>query len=786
MRSISGFNSGSLDGSFAAGQPVSASALNRLAGSVDKNRPMMSNDIQFLSGTGGVASSVPQQLYVAQPNLLQQFEIVVQPYPVGEDTTSFSIIRVVKGEVVWSPKLAQGSILPSNSCTTQTTIQNWYALPTFPIIDDENSIFIGDGGIRVPNVSIVDIGIFIFKATLLAVDLDPIIVALPDFVPSCPVVPPFTPPVAGATWEVVKIGSATYIEPNPSADPPVSGGWQITQNFIGSMTLPGDGGSGGSPNEPFLPPQLPSVAFKKPRPAQFECRIDVDSSGDMLLKIGTGTVSYTQSNMPWIQIGAASEKFQYQYTKVQVAPTGWRKEGSNADEGWMESGGGYKISGEGQWYLCASYWDVWGTGLLTVPTPVQGRKPFLSLIDAFGTNVEKLFKETGPGLYTQTMNIQKMEGYDAASTEEFADWMHCHSTWFNPMKYGYDIKMIARIESRPADTSVAQVSVSQLASTDRNMIQNIYFPVLPKDGFVVFSFDGVTSAPFYPAPWSGYNNANDLFNALQSIPALQGNITVTKTSEQNFYVTFINDLQATDVFTLVANNAGLESWPYEYIIDQYHTGSLTLDTEPKFNGTQIMNKEGVTSAEDPYTIQSTNDPAFNKVINRDDMLACDSLEGDNDFTGMFPVVNSTTPNAWTERLVAQEFYFKADGCQQDADDDHPFKVIHVSTEGGLSTYRVVPGTVNNETPGNINDEITVSTGEYEVWIKVPFAGGIFPAATGFVWNMGTPVPSDTDSEGYVRLATVDGDTVTQYVTGSLWGDRIKLGTQTATYYYARV
>lgn len=60
MRSISGFNSGSLDGSFAAGQPVSANALNQLAGAADKSRPMMSNDIQFMSGMGGVSFGLGQ------------------------------------------------------------------------------------------------------------------------------------------------------------------------------------------------------------------------------------------------------------------------------------------------------------------------------------------------------------------------------------------------------------------------------------------------------------------------------------------------------------------------------------------------------------------------------------------------------------------------------------------------------------------------------------------------------------------------------------------------------
>jgi hypothetical protein len=52
--------------------------------------------------------------------------------------------------------------------------------------------------------------------------------------------------------------------------------------------------------------------------------------------------------------------------------------------------------------------------------------------------------------------------------------------------------------------------------------------------------------------------------------------------------------------------------------------------------------------------------------------------------------------------------------------------------------------------------------------------------------MGTPVPSDTDAEGYILIATVSGSTVTQIVTGSLWADRLKMGTQTAQYYFARV
>jgi hypothetical protein len=65
MRSLTGFNSGSLDGSFAPGQPISASKLNMLAGAADKSRPMFSNDIQFMSTGGGVAYGVPNQVYYA-------------------------------------------------------------------------------------------------------------------------------------------------------------------------------------------------------------------------------------------------------------------------------------------------------------------------------------------------------------------------------------------------------------------------------------------------------------------------------------------------------------------------------------------------------------------------------------------------------------------------------------------------------------------------------------------------------------------------------------------------
>jgi hypothetical protein len=60
-----------------------------------------------------------------------------------------------------------------------------------------------------------------------------------------------------------------------------------------------------------------------------------------------------------------------------------------------------------------------------------------------------------------------------------------------------------------------------------------------------------------------------------------------------------------------------------------------------------------------------------------------------------------------------------------------------------------------------------------------------------VFNTGGTLPTDTDTYGYLALAKVNSlgsgvYSVDQYVTGSLWADRIKLGTATATYYYARI
>lgn len=60
-----------------------------------------------------------------------------------------------------------------------------------------------------------------------------------------------------------------------------------------------------------------------------------------------------------------------------------------------------------------------------------------------------------------------------------------------------------------------------------------------------------------------------------------------------------------------------------------------------------------------------------------------------------------------------------------------------------------------------------------------------------IYSTGGTLPTDADDFGYVAIAKVNQVsagvyTIEQYVTGSLWGDRIKIGTATAQYYYARI
>lgn len=160
-------------------------------------------------------------------------------------------------------------------------------------------------------------------------------------------------------------------------------------------------------------------------------------------------------------------------------------------------------------------------------------------------------------------------------------------------------------------------------------------------------------------------------------------------------------------------------------------------------------------------------------------------------------------------------------------DDHPFKIINAQlvTAGGSSTirYQVKSGTLNNLVPliDNFSTGTTVkldaattptaqlTSVDYYAPTKTAYitlrAGpslstGNYPdeddttSRYPLVRAANDPATPDSDAWGFLVIGSITVDdtttpttfTVNQNVTGSLWADRLKVGTQTARYYYARI
>jgi hypothetical protein len=528
MRSISGFNSGSLDGSFAAGQPISASALNKLAGSVDKNRPMMSNDIQFLSGTGGTAMGVPQQVYQ------------------------------------------------------------------------------GEGG-----------------------------------------------------------GAAVTF-------------YQQFQLEVASIEV------------------TPGVFVQK-------------------LKLAKGTVNFTQSNMPRVRLGGHSDQRQGWITKTAVFGTGiTATSGQNDSTIWMEGNGYYNITSPGTYYVTISKFDINQSNDDTESELLNAEAPWISIFKSGDSIEDTIFSETGPSEYVNKTNVHKMSGYDATSTGLSGDWGNCHTTWFNPVKWGYSVKLI-----------------------------------------------GIVTAS-----------------------------------------------------TVVGSDA------VALTIDQHIVGPIDLQIPCLFNGTTLCNQDDLNEANDPYNLNKNTTPqAWADIVNSNQLSDMEELVAANDdwyqeFIG---------PADWTSYNYSYLIPASCANQDDDADACFPFKVKDTKyitpTEGApYAVYNICPGTINNLMPlifDNVSEswvymdaipqpQINLEAGT-QSWIVLRVgpdpSTNVFPQQTPGsppendpyprIYTLDNEPPADTDQLAYVVLAKVtklpgDKFAVDQYVTGSLWGDRIKVGDQTARYYYARI
>jgi len=782
---LEGF-SNNASGGMSPGDHLYAKTFNKLATFADKAQVGPSDGVLFTSNNGGIGMYIPQGVQDNGNGIIQQFQIFVEPYEIEGNTTDFSIIRVVKGEVVWSPKLIPVPLLPS--CTTQTTIETWFALPEFPIIDDDNSTFIGDGGIRVPKVADVSIGIFIFKATNLPIDIDPIIVAVPNYVPSCPVEFPGDFPTPGAFWEVVKVGSVVYSEGDPNANPPIAPGWTITQNFIGSMTLPGDGGT--STTQSVLPAQLVTggdTTFASP----FQCFI-TEVNGERYLQIAIGAVSYSLSNMPTIFDGAFTHTKQAYFNKVQICPSEMRTNYSemypNPDfdpdpsfsNTMMEGGGGYKLyDSNDPIVLYAFKWDADNT-LGNGGQFLTGELPTLAIFaQSNPTDINKITKDCGPSIYEQTMNVESMTGYKAEDTELAGDWGHCHTTWLNPRKVGYNYKAIATVVPK-SNTFACFVSVEQVGvPLVCNAIQLISLVGEPSGGAIIFSYGGIPSVIPFPVttlytPFAIVeSNELALFECLNSIPELTGNVQVSRRGN-SYFVTFVNALQGTPIDLLTANVSGVTHFQYKFEVVQYHTGNLDITTPMQMGMTQLMNMADQTEEDDPYNLNEQGD--WKDIVNKADCLACKDFSGDVTTEGVYSLSGFVDNNP---------SFFIAGGCTAEGVCEHPFQVH--STMGQIS---VCAGMVNNQIPTNI-DEVFDNILDGYIFLAIDYddATKAFPEADGVTIGADVVLPDSDGNVSYIAIAQIVGGQVNQLVGGSLWGDRIQVGageSETAYYYYARV
>ena len=428
------------------------------------------------------------------------------------------------------------------------------------------------------------------------------------------------------------------------------------------------------------------------------------------LKLAKGTVNFTQSNMPRVRLGGHSDQRQAWLFRSAVLGAGvTATQGADTSTIWMEANGYYNITSAGTYYVTISKFDINQSNDDTESVLLNAEVPFISIFKSGDPIESAIFSETGPSEYVNKTNIHKMTGYTAAATGLSGDWGNCHTTWFNPVKWGYSVKLIGIVTAVVDPTS---------------------------GGFVM-------------------------------------------------------------------------------TVDQHILGPIDLQIPCLFNGTTLCNQDDLNEVNDPYNLNKDADPAWSDIVNSNDLTAFEEItpvtdEWFQEFIG---------PADWTSLNYS---YLIPASCanQDDGDACSPFRVHDVKDLAEFRTYEICPGTVNNLMPQVFNtvteaweylDDLTpgyqlipnFTAGECWVALRVgaDATTGEFPALTPngtaddpyprIITQGSDPAGSDSDLFGFVTLAKITevgggAYTVEQYVTGSLWGDRIKLGTQVAQYYYARI
>jgi hypothetical protein len=403
------------------------------------------------------------------------------------------------------------------------------------------------------------------------------------------------------------------------------------------------------------------------------------------LMLAKGAVNYSVSQMPFIWKNPQIDKRQIWLYGTSVRP-GIGKVNLDAPQSspWMEDGGYYTIPGAGFYYVVICKPDFNGNNNSKGDDPgwtnsqlLQQNVPFICIFSSTDAIYEKVFSETGPSLYTQWTNIARMEGYDKDSTELEADWGACHTTWFNPVKYGYACKIIATVEVTTVD--------SQLSANVR----------------------------------------------------------------------------------------------------QHVIGSIDLPMEQQFFGTMLVDVEDwKEDTDDPYIINEESN--FNSIVNKNLRASMNALPV-SVATGFY--LKMLSPDDWTDTNYNLYYECTGGGCK------HPFYVTKHVVDDAVK-YSVCVGSLNNVMLPESDMLAGIETDGW-VYIRGQFdaANKVFPQnpdGVAVLYANGN-MPADTDEFGRIAICRVTNVTsnpetavFTQLVTGSLWGDRIKLGGDSARYYFARV
>ena len=552
----------------------------------------------------------------------------------------------------------------------------------------------------------------------------------------------------------------------------------------------------------YLPEQLVYGTGEGARPSPFECQI-VSINGSRYLQIAVGAINYTTSLMPEIYYGNESRIMQAYANKVQICPNGMRTYGdlypvfppgdpTYSLTWWMEDGGGYQLyDSDSPLTLYAFKWDVAiGVSPFSGSSVVNTGLPTLALIaDSNSTDQNKIAVDPSPSTYVQTMNVQKMTGYDAASTGLDADWGHGHTSWLNPRKLGYSYKAIAAITAE-ANTfsmvgSIERVGIPLI----QNQVQHISLLGEASGGVAYISFGAVTSVIPFPVTtfWDPtvpvYSDELTMAACLNSIPdititvddvplviPIAGNVEVSKSSAGSYYVTFCNNLSGLNLPQLTFNTAGVTAYSYKFKITQYHTGSIDLITPTQTGMVQLRNVPGKDEADDPYNENETG--TWDQIANKAECVACTGFSGDVITDGMFNITGATAiPVNYDGGEITSE-----PGLA-------PFTVYQGPS--GAGHWIVQPGTLNDYVPDNMESEITASSGM--IYLKISNTSGAYPGDT-LTIETAAETPDDDDDFGYITLAEItSATTVNQLVSGSLWSQRHKFTEpNTASYFFYRV